>query len=48
MSIVFVMVYILLISHLSTAKDMPDTMKVGGWVVFGIMGVLYVVFGMVL
>lgn len=41
-------IFILLVSHLTVDSDIPDEMKVGAWVVFGALAVLYVVFGIIL
>ena len=36
---------IMLFSHLSHDRDFPDTMKTGAYVVLGIIGLLYIIFG---
>lgn len=41
-------IFIVLVSHLTVDKDIPDDMKVGAWVVFGILAVLYIIFGIIL
>lgn len=39
--------FILLISHLTVDDNMSDTVKIGAWVVFGVIILLYVVFGII-
>lgn len=41
---IFVGVYIFLFSHLTIDKDIPSTMKVGSWIVFIALAILYFVF----
>lgn len=38
-------VVIFLISHLTVDKDFPEPIKVGSWVVFGLLGLIYTIFG---
>ncbi len=40
-----IMVIIFLISHLTTDRDMPKSMKVIAWIVFGGLSLLYLLFG---
>jgi hypothetical protein len=40
-----IMVIIFLISHLTTDRDMPKSMKVIAWIVFGGLSLLYLIFG---
>lgn len=46
--IVLIVLFILLVSHLTVDKDIPDNLKTGGWIFFGVTAVLYVIFGMIL
>ena len=48
MAVFFIYLFILLISHLTVDKDIPDGMKVGAWVVFGVVAVLYIAFAIIL
>lgn len=40
--------FILMVSHLTTGKDIPDTVKAGAGVVFALIALLYVIFGIIL
>ena len=44
----FVFLFIVLVSHLTVSKDIPDEIKIGAWVIFGLISVSYVVFGLIL
>lgn len=44
--IIFIVIF--LISHLSVDKDIPNEMRIGAWVVFAILAVGYVIFGLIL
>lgn len=39
---------ILLFSHLTIDRDIPQDMKVVAWVVFLVLALIYVVFGLIL
>ena len=43
-----VFVVIFLVSHLSVDKDIPVEMKTAAWVVFAILSIGYVIFGLIL
>lgn len=36
-----------LVSHLSVDKDFPEGLKVGAWIVFSIVAILYILFGLI-
>lgn len=42
-----IMLFILLIAHLSSDKDFPEGLKVGAYGVFGVVGLLYIIFGII-
>ena len=44
----FVLIFILLISHLTVDRDIPEKLKVGAWVFFIVVAVLYMLFGIIL
>lgn len=42
----FIIAFIIMIfSHLSKDRDFPDKMKTGAYVVLGIIGLVYIIFG---
>lgn len=42
---IIVAVVILLVSHLSVDMDFPQEIKTGSYIVFGVLAVVYLVFG---
>lgn len=42
---VIIAVVILLVSHLSIDRDFPQEVKTGSYVVFGVLAVVYLIFG---
>ena len=42
-----VMLFLLLLSHLTIDKDFPDATRVGAWIFFGAVALLYIVFAMI-
>jgi len=40
--------FIIMVSHLTTGKDIPDGIKVGAGIVFFLIALLYVIFGIIL
>lgn len=48
MSIFLIFLFILLISHLTVDKELPEGMKIGAWVVFAVIAILYIIFALIL
>ena len=46
-SIIIVLV-ILLISHLTVDRDIPDSLKTGAWIFFGALTLGYIIFGIIM
>lgn len=42
-----VVIIVFLVSHLSCDKDFPEGLKVGAWIVFSIIALLYLLFGLI-
>lgn len=40
-------VFIFAVAHLTVDKDIPEGLRTGAWVFFGVVAVAYVLFGMI-